>query len=198
MHSEIKNLILDLFAIEAVQFGSFPLKSGVLSPIYVDMRLIISYPALMKKFSAALNKLTVPLSFDLLCGVPYGALPIATALSLERNCPMVFCRKEVKGYGTKKLLEGKFEPGQTCLLVEDVVTSGTSILETAALLRKLELEINDVVVIFDRQQGGPQKLRENSIAFHALITMDDLLQVLLAEKKISLETEKEVRDFLKK
>ncbi len=197
MTPEIKSLILDLYAIEAIKFGSFTLKSGIQSPIYIDLRLVISYPPLMKKLSAALEKLIAPLSFDVLCGVPYAALPMTTALSLEGNHPMIMCRKETKDYGTKKLIEGKFEKGQTCLLIEDVVTSGASIMETAASLRKQDLEINDAIVMLDREQGGKQKLKENSIELHALMSIFDLLKVLSDEKKISEETVKKVNDFLK-
>ncbi len=198
MTPEIKNLILDLYAIEAIKFGSFTLKSGLQSPIYVDLRLVISYPPIMKKLSAALLKLASSLTFDSVCGVPYAAIPITTALSLEGNYPMIMCRKEVKDYGTKKLIEGKFEKGQICLLIEDVVTFGASILETAAALRKQDLEINDTIVMLDREQGGRQKLRENSIELHALISIFDLLKVLSDEKKISQEKLEEVMEFLGK
>jgi uridine monophosphate synthetase len=192
----MKSLILDLYAIGAIQFGSFTLKSGVESPIYIDLRLLISYPSLMVTFSAALGKLLAPLSFDLLCGVPYAAIPITTALSLGGHYPMIMCRRETKGYGTKKLIEGKFEAGQTCLLVEDVVTSGRSLLETADVLRKQDLILRDAIVMVDRRQGGGVKLKENGIALHALLDIFDLLEVLLGEKKISEETSKGVKDFL--
>ncbi|MBS0603499.1 MAG: orotate phosphoribosyltransferase [Verrucomicrobia bacterium] len=196
MTPETKSLILDLYSIEAIKFGSFTLKSGIQSPIYIDLRLVISYPPLMKKLSACLNKLIAQLSFDMICGIPYAALPITTALSLEGSHPMIMCRKEVKDYGTKKLIEGKFEKGQTCLLIEDVVTSGASIMETAASLRKQDLEINDAIVVLDREQGGKEKLMENSIVLHPLISIFELLKVLFYEKKISEATFKQVNDFL--
>jgi uridine monophosphate synthetase len=196
MTSETKSLILDLYAIESIKFGCFTLKSGLQSPIYIDLRLIISYPSLMKKFSAALDKLIAPLSFDILCGIPYAALPITTALSLEGNHPMIMCRKETKDHGTKKLIEGKFEKGQTCLLIEDVVTSGASIMQTAAALRKMDLEINDAIVLLDREQGGKEKLKENNIKLHPLLSVFDLLQVLFHEKEITEETFQSVDTFL--
>ncbi len=193
---EIKNLILELYTIEAIQFGNFTLKSGLQSPIYIDLRLIISYPFLLKKLSICLNHLVSKFPFDMICGIPYAALPITTALSLEGDYPMIMCRKEIKDYGTKKIIEGKFEKGQTCLLLEDVVTFGTSILETASILRKQDLEIKDAIVILDREQGGKEKLKEHHITLHALISVFDLLKVLFHEKKISEQIFKQVNDFL--
>lgn len=196
MTPDIKNLVLELYALEAIKFGSFTLKSGVQSPIYIDLRLLISYPALMKKLSIAVNKLISTLHFDVLCGVPYAALPFATAVSLEGSHPMIMCRKEAKGHGTKKMIEGKFEKGQTCLLIEDVITSGASILETAAALTKEGLEITDAIVLLDREQGGKERLRQNGIQLYALISVLDLMKVLFFEKKITEETFKNVNAFL--
>ena len=196
MTPEIKSLILDLYSIEAVKFGSFTLKSGIQSPIYLDLRVIISYPKVLKKISSALSQLMGNLSFDLICGVPYTALPIATALCLERNIPMVMRRKEAKDYGTKKLIEGKFEKGQTCLIIEDVVTSGASILETVTPLKAEGLEIEDAIVVLNREQGGKERLKENGIELYSLISIFDLLKVLFYEKKITEGTFREVNDFL--
>ena len=192
----MKELILDLYAIGAIKFGSFTLKSGLESPIYIDLRLTISYPRLMRALSVALHEISKDLTFDLLCGVPYAALPFATALALEGNYPMIMCRKEMKDYGTKKLIEGKYEKGQICLLIEDVVTFGTSILETAAALRKNDLVVSDVIILLDREQGGRKRLEENGIQLHALLSVFDLLKVLLEENKISEEMFHGVHAFL--
>ena len=196
MSPEIKSLILDLYVIQAVKFGTFTLKSGIQSPIYLDLRVIISYPAVLKKISSALVKLMTPLDFDLICGVPYTALPIATAISLDRDIPMVMRRKEAKDYGTKKLIEGVFQKGQTCLIIEDVVTSGTSILETVAPLKAEGLEIEDAIVVLNREQGGKKRLHEKGIHLHSLISIFDLLKVLFYEKKITEQTFREVNEFL--
>lgn len=196
MSPEIKSLILDLYAIQAVKFGTFTLKSGIQSPIYLDLRVIISYPAVLKKISSALAKLSASLDFDLICGVPYTALPIATAISLDLDIPMVMRRKEAKDYGTKKLIEGVFQKGQICLIIEDVVTSGTSILETVAPLKAEGLEIEDAIVVLNREQGGKERLQEKGIHLHSLISIFDLLKVLFYEKKISEQTFREVNEFL--
>lgn len=196
MTPEIKQLILDLYYIEAVKFGSFTLKSGLQSPVYIDLRVIISYPALLKQISAGLKNLASKLEYDVICGVPMTAVPIATALSLDQNIPMLMRRKEAKDYGTKKLIEGKFEKGQTCLIIEDVVTSGASILETVAPLRDEGLNIEDALVVLDREQGGKEKLKAQGIHLHPLISIFDVLKVLFAEKKITEKTFREVNEFL--
>src|SRR4029079_13150277 len=106
------------------------------------------------------------------------ALPIATAISLDQNIPMVMRRKEAKDYGTQKLVEGKFEKGQICLIIEDVVTSGASILETMIPLKAEGLQIEDAVAVLNREQGGKEKLKENGVELHSLISIFDLLKVL--------------------
>lgn len=198
MTLEVQTIILELFAIQAIQFGSFILKSGLESPIYVDMRLIISYPSLLNKISKELWKLASSLSFDVLCGVPYTAIPIATALSLEHEIPMIMRRKEIKTYGTKKAIEGVFKPGNRCLIIEDVVTSSNSILETVDCLSKEGIQVKDAITILNREQGGQENLKAKGIALHSLISIFDLLSTLLEEKKISEETFDRIHVFLRK
>ena len=180
----LKPIMLALYEIEAIKFGSFLLKSGITSPIYIDLRLIVSYPKLLKEISEALFQKIRGLSFDLICGVPYTALPIASCLSVTHNIPMVMRRKEAKEHGTKKMIEGSYQPGQTCLIIEDLITSGMSIMETAAPLQEVGLVTEEAVVVLDRQQGGKQKLEEKGMRVHSLFTMAELLQTLKEEAKI--------------
>ena len=196
MDEKIKQCVINLYQIGAVKFGEFKLKSGILSPIYIDLRLIVSYPELLKQIATLMWEKVAARQFDCVCGVPYTALPIATAISLERRLPMVMRRKEAKDYGTKKIIEGVFVKEQTCLVVEDLITRGESVFETIAPLEQEGLKVKDIVVLLDRQQGGKKRIEEKGYRLHSVLKMDDLLACLEKEKLITSPLVKQVHAFL--
>lgn len=193
---QIRDLALRLHDIEAVKFGSFTLKSGIQSPIYIDLRLLISYPILLKAVSEAIWNVIKHKDFELLCGVPYTALPIATAISVSHNLPMVMRRKEPKEHGTKKSIEGHYHSGQRCVVIEDIITSGSSIIETIEPLKYEGIIVKDVVVLIDREQGGRGNITERNVNLHSILTLSQILDFLGEEGRISAEMQKKVKNFI--
>jgi uridine monophosphate synthetase len=134
--------------------------------------------------------------YDVICGVPYTALPIATVMSVDKSIPMVMRRKEVKDYGTGKAIEGAFKAGQTCLLIEDLVTSGMSVFETIKPLNEVGLIVKDVIVLVDRQQGGKQNIESKGVNLHAVITINSLLEILEQEGRLEKKLVDKVKEFI--
>lgn len=124
------------------------------------------------------------------------ALPIATLLSVKIDQPMLIRRKEAKAYGTKKLIEGKFTAGERCLIIEDVVTTGSSIIETVNDLRSEGLRIEDAIVVVNREQGGVQNISQQGIVLHSMFTLSYLLEVLKKSGRVEESTVKAVADYI--
>jgi orotate phosphoribosyltransferase len=171
-------VIRKLYEIEAVKVGNFTLKSGATSPIYIDLRQIISYPQLLQTIAHMMWDKVKHLSTDLLCGVPYTALPIATCLSIQFNKPMVMVRKEPKAHGTKQMVEGRYHAGNSCLVIEDVVTSGISVLTAVEQLKAVGLTTPYVAAFLDREQNGRTALKEAGCEFFSVITLTELMTEL--------------------
>jgi len=193
----VDELILALHDIEAIKLGDFKLKSGISSPIYIDLRTIVSFPKILQLVADALWNIAKDLKFDVMCGVPYTALPMATVLSIQHNKPMVMRRKEAKNYGLKKMIEGVFQAGQTCLIIEDLVTSGMSVFETVAPLKQDGLQVEDVVVLVDREQGGRENLTKENLQLHSVFTISTMLNVLKAAGRVDDQMIQRVQEFIR-
>lgn len=191
-----EKLILELYKIGAIKFGQFTLKSGKISPYYLDLRFLCSYPRVLKDIASAFAKILSSLKYDLIVGVPYTAIPLATAISLLFNKRMIFTRKEAKDYGTKKLIEGVFKPKEKAVIIDDVISDGASKLEVIIPLEEEGLKVKDVIVLVDRGQGGPAGLRSKGYRCHAVIDVYDILSILKKYKKITPAQVKEVKEFL--
>jgi uridine monophosphate synthetase len=170
-----KHLIDDLYAIQALKFGEFTLKSGALSPFYVDLRVIISHPPILRAIAQRILDLLAPLTFQRIAGIPYAGLPIATAVSLAGNLPMIYARKEAKDYGTKRVIEGAFAAGETVVLIDDVITDGASKFEAAEPLAKAGLLVKDFAIFLDREQGGADRLRDKGYTLHSALRISAVL-----------------------
>ncbi|CAF1202705.1 unnamed protein product, partial [Adineta ricciae] len=196
---DLGSLVVKLFDIEAFKFGSFKLKSGIQSPIYIDLRVIISYPDILRSIAVHMNDIIqrANVACDSICGVPYTALPIASIICADYKRPMLIRRKEKKDYGTKKLIEGKFQPNDRCLIIEDIVTSGSSVAETAESLRAEGLQVTDAIVFFDREQNGENNLKEKNIRLLRVLTITEVLGHLVKHGRITEEMSKTVQMFIR-
>lgn len=193
-----EKLLTELHKVNAIKTGSFLLKSGSVAPVYFDLRVIISFPNILTQVCDALWEKVKDLKFDLVCGVPYTALPLATVIAVKHNVPMVLKRSKVKDYGTRCMVEGKFETGQKCLVVEDVVTSGSSVYETVQELENVGLKVTDAVVLMNREQGGPENLKNKGITLHSVYDSTKALDILLKHKTIEEDIVTRYKEYLKK
>ncbi len=193
-----KEIALELHEIGALKFGEFTFKSGIKSPMYMDLRLFISYPKLLKKVAKAYAMLIEPLTYNRLAGIAYAALPIAGAVSLEMEKPWIYMRKEgiAKSYGLKKAIEGEFEPGDTIVVIDDLITKGDSKLEVIEPFQSNDLKINDFVVLIDYEKGGGALLQEKGYNLHAFLTMGEVIRIMKEEDRIDEEKYQQCLDFL--
>lgn len=179
LHSIVaRELSALLHRIGVVRFGDFTLKDGRHSPFYLDMRVLISHPAALARVARAMLQRAEGIAYDRLAGLPYAGLPIAVAMSLIAERPMIYVRKEAKDYGTKKLIEGEYAAGERALMIDDVVTSGGAKLDAVAPFRDAGLRVEDVLVIVDRSDGGARALADAGLRLHSVLDVRTLLAEL--------------------
>lgn len=212
-----EELVLDLADIGAVKFGDFTLTSGQKSPVYIDLRLLASHPAVLRRAALAyaavitglpeVKKRTIPQGAETtrqgdfseirLAALPYAALPIGTAVSLETGIPLIYPRKEVKSYGTGQAVEGSYRPGNRAIVLDDLITTGGSKLEAIASLEAAGLVVKDVIVLIDREQGGRRELEAAGYRFHAALKLSEMAALMARKGRISPAEEQRLKAFLK-
>jgi uridine monophosphate synthetase len=198
MDNSVTNLADSLLEAGCVKFGEFTLKSGLKSPIYIDLRQVISYPKLLEQIGAAYLPTLKGLEFNRLAGLPYAAIPIATAISLQGGYPMIYPRKEAKEYGTKAEIEGEYHTGETVVVIDDLATTGESKFEAINKLTAAGLKVKDVVVLIDRQSGAREALEQAGFHLHAVLTISELLDYWEKNGMVSHDRISETRKFLEK
>src|SRR5437867_6628065 len=172
-----------LWNLGAVQFGDFTMgRTAVHSPVYVNVRLLVSSPTGLRRAARVmLDEATARLGmarprlapFQLVAGVPFGGLHLATAFSLNSRVPMIYLHPSRTADGLA--IEGRFEAGQRVLILDDLITGGGSVVETAEFLRENGLQVSDAIVLVDRQQGGRQRLKQHGINLTPMLSLEIIL-----------------------
>lgn len=169
-----KELVQSLKGCGAIQFGHFVLTSGAVSDYYIDIKKASTNPEVLKKIAEALAEYTD--GYDVIAGMELGAVPIIVALSLETGIPYVIVRKEKREHGTSKQIEGLDVKGKKALIIEDVTTSGGSVVKTIQILRENQALVDKVVVVVDRKSGAEEKLHNADVNFIPLLSVSDILK----------------------
>lgn len=194
-----------LFDLGAVQFGNFTVsESAVSSPIFVNPKVLISNPTALSvaaklmqqeiNLAQSLRRARVH-SFNIVAGVPVGGLILASAYSLETSTPMIYARIRPEGTG-KRGIEGRFTKGDTVLIIDDLITRGSSTIETAALLEENGLKVKDVIVLIDREHGAAERLRQHGYNLMSILKLDVMLTHYVSKGLISEDTYRACAEYL--
>lgn len=168
------NLIKLLKENEVIKFGEFKLSSGKESDYYVDMKKAITNPLILKEVAKLLSDEIDEMKIDKVAGPALGAIPIVTAVSLYSEIPMIMIRKDKKGYGTTNQLEGALNNDDSVIILEDVTTTGNSLLNAIKVITENGGKISKAFVIVDRDEGAIVNLKKNGIILEPLISINDL------------------------
>ncbi|WP_218081181.1 bifunctional orotidine-5'-phosphate decarboxylase/orotate phosphoribosyltransferase [Anthocerotibacter panamensis] len=172
------DLVLQLYDLGCIMFGDYVQASGATFPYYIDLRTIISNPQVFQRILSTYAQVLQGLTFDRIAGIPYGSLPTAAGLALRLHRPMIFPRKEVKAHGTRRVVEGNFEAGETVVVVDDILITGKSAMEGAEKLKSVGLEVRDIVVFIDHEQGVKHTLAAHGYCAHAVLTISEVVTIL--------------------
>ena len=184
----VKEFAIFLFKNNIIKFGNFTLSSGKKSSYYIDLRLVPSFPHQFRKMIKNLQKLIIEKigldNFDSLVSIPTGGLIIGSALAIETVKPLIYVRNKPKDYGTAKSLEGKILSGMQVMMIDDVVTTGTSILNGIKQLKEEGLSISNACVIINRLEGADKILNSVGVTLHQLTDILEITEILFQEKLI--------------
>jgi len=194
----VKEFAIFLYKNNIIRFGNFTLASGKNSSYYVDLRLIPSYPHQFRKMIKNLQNLIVEKTglndFDCLASVPTGGLVVTSALAIEIVKPLIYVRSKPKEHGTTKSIEGKISTGMKVVMVDDVVTTGTSVLNGINQLKENGLLVSDLYVFINRLEGADKALSDIGVQTHQLTDILEITDILFQEKLIGKEIFEKIKN----
>jgi orotate phosphoribosyltransferase len=183
-----------------LDFGEFTLTSGITSPYYVDLRLLPSYPELFDIATDMAADLVRnrEIDFDVVSAVPTGGLPFGTLLAQKLGAPLTYVRKKDKAHGEERQIEGKMDQGDKALVVDDIITTGGSVIDAVKSVRASGGEVNDVLVLLDRTEGGTENLREEGLSLTKVANIEPVVEELESRRKIDAAMVDKVKEYLDK
>jgi len=194
----VKEFTTFLFKNNIIKFGDFTLTSGKNSSYYIDLRLVPSYPHQFRKMIKNLQNMIIEKTgldnFDSLASVPTGGLVVTSALAIETVKPLIYVRNKPKEHGTTKSIEGKTSAGMKVVMVDDVATTGTSVLNGIKQLKESGFLISGVYVIINRLEGADKALDDMGVQIHQLTDILEITNVLFQEKLVSEEIFKKIKN----
>jgi orotate phosphoribosyltransferase len=175
-----EKLIQQLKDCGAIKFGRFVLTSGAISDYYIDIKKASTEPKTLRLIAQEMSSYTK--GYDMLAGMELGAVPLVVALALETDIPYVIIRKEKREHGTGKQIEGGDVKGKSVLIIEDVTTSGGSVVKTIQVLRENQAEVEKVLTVVDREAGAKETLKKLEVQFIPLVSVSEILKNKEIEK----------------
>jgi orotate phosphoribosyltransferase len=175
----MKQVGILLIKYNAIKFGDYILASGKKSPYYIDLRQTISSPITMDWIANAFTRIVLNEigrdKIDKILGVPTAGVPFATVVSQKLGIPLIYYRQARKEHGVRKKIEGILDRNDRVLIIDDLITTGESVIESAEVVRDQGGVVNELVVLLDREQGGQQRLRSSRIEPHVLFRITDAI-----------------------
>lgn len=193
MNEKIAKALVDA---NVVKFGEFTLTSGNISPIYVDLRVLPSYPDSMEAVTEELVNVVKKLKPDVVAGAETAGIPLSTAISIKTKIPMIYVRKRPKSYGTNEQIEGALKKDAKVILVDDMATNAFSKIKFIDGIKYSGGLVEDVLIVLDREQGGVEALAKENVKLHSLITLKELLDYMKDNNILDESKYNEIMDYL--
>ncbi len=184
----VKEFATFLYKKEIIKFGDFTLASGKKSSYYLDLRLVPSYPIEFRNMVKHLeNEIIQDIglnNFDSIVSVPTGGLVIASALAIETIKPLIYVRSKPKDYGTSKSVEGEIRDSMSVVMIDDVATTGGSVVNAIKALKEVNVSIKDAYVIVNRMEGADKALLELDVKMHSLLNILQITEILYEQRLV--------------
>jgi len=181
---------------KVVKFGEFILSSGIISPIYIDLRILPSFPEAFAMIAEELSKVIKKLKPDVIAGAESAGIPLATAIAVKTKMPMIYVRKRPKSYGTGEMIEGVLAKDAQVVLIDDMATNAFSKIKFIDGIKQSGGIVNDVVIVLDREQGGIEALAAENVKLHSLITLKELLSYMKENNMVKEDKYDEILNYL--